>query len=499
MSAVINIELEKNGNDELLLHKKRIGIRSNCGGRLFLALFVRALHNCSECLTNSHSPGGVVLGILNRNLIIYLIHLEFILGLFTDADDFLGTISSLDDASMMLVDEMLDFVKKEPTHYADNMQQMCMPPLNNENSVNVHIGDDQQLLALKEELHSSSDGDTGSDTPFDPNDFFNDMYKSEVSYSSFSSPSYRNTPSPSNSQSSGSDHSNDSNSPIGSHQLESNINLHVAQQQLCRSQEVTPMDFSQTLCTIPEQQTHTAIPIINQMACGATANKINIIQGTLIPIKAVSLSPPHNTFTATATPAAQTTPMKKIKIQPKPAYTTNGPAVTSIQKSTAKPKTIVLSANDYKALMLRCKSQPTATVNDRITPLTLKTSPTVPIVATAAGNNNSNTKVIKLLSASIAPTMASATTTVSAKVMPVDFQPIKIEGMKIASVPRVNGIKQEIDDQTQKKLMRLMKNRESACMSRKKKKDYVTSLEARISDLSKENQQLKSVTLSFIE
>lgn len=39
MSAVINIELENNGNDELLLlHKKRIGIRSNCGGMFFFAI-----------------------------------------------------------------------------------------------------------------------------------------------------------------------------------------------------------------------------------------------------------------------------------------------------------------------------------------------------------------------------------------------------------------------------------------------------------------------------
>lgn len=53
MSAVINIELENNGNDELLLHKKRIGIRSNGGGRFYFTLFARALDTCvvNVCLT----------------------------------------------------------------------------------------------------------------------------------------------------------------------------------------------------------------------------------------------------------------------------------------------------------------------------------------------------------------------------------------------------------------------------------------------------------------
>lgn len=430
-----------------------------------------------------------------RSIYLVFSHDQFALDFFADANDFFDTIQSLDNSSMMLVDGMLDFVKGEPSNYMDNMQQICMPALNDKHSVNVEISDSKQLLRLKEELHSSSDGDTGSDTPFDPNDFFNDIYKSEVSYSSFSSPSYRNTPSPSNSQSSGSDQSGDFNSLIVSHQPESTVNLYGGRQQQCAYQEVMPMDFKQT---IPAQHVQPAIPIINQMTTGAAApNKINIIQGTLIPIKAVSLSPPHNTFTAAKTSVAQTTPMKKIKIQPKPSPITSGPTNSSIQKNNTKPKTIVLSASDYKALMLKCKSKSSAIASDTKIPLTLKTSSSVPIVATATANNvDSNAKVIKLLSASIASTMTSTTTitTGPAKVLPVDLQPIKIGGMKVSSVSRVNGIKQEIDDRTLKKQMRMIKNRESACLSRKKKKDYVTSLEARISDLSKENQQLKSVS-----
>lgn len=70
-------------------------------------------------------------------------------------------------------------------------------------------------------------------------------------------------------------------------------------------------------------------------------------------------------------------------------------------------------------------------------------------------------------------------------------QPLIVKNEPVTYVDTLRNT-EECNLRALKRQQRMIKNRESACLSRKKKKEYVTSLEREISELKEENTQLKS-------
>lgn len=240
-----------------------------------------------------------------------------------------------------------------------------------------------------------------------PDDFFTDMYKSDVEIKSESSNS-RNTPSPSISSGS-------------SDCSEFRIDIPTA----IDTPPISPESFPNHLQ-----------PLVNQ--------NINILHGTLIPITTSMLTQTSTTYTN----------LKRVKIQPKPISIGN-----DAKKSNAR--TIVLSPNDYKAFLQKQKSE-----------------------------SDTKSLIIKTTSPS---TASSTCERVLTQIQAQPQLPTKPSVHKISVLNPM--VKHELNEKILKKQQRMIKNRESACLSRKKKKEYVTSLESQISTLSKENHKLKAVSM----
>ncbi|KAH8261569.1 hypothetical protein KR044_011435, partial [Drosophila immigrans] len=147
-------------------------------------------------------------------------------------------------------------------------------------------------------------------------------------------------------------------------------------------------------------------------------------------------------------------------------------AIDPPAESSGKTKTIFLSSNDYKALMQKMNLHGTkgAKINGSV-------KPQIPKIVVKTGNG----KVQCLQNA------VKTTTSVN--------NPLRSQHpMSISTPARVGSI---IDEKMYKKQQRMIKNRESASLSRKKKKEYVVQLEARINHLEKENSTLKGENVTL--
>ncbi|RZF37968.1 hypothetical protein LSTR_LSTR005468 [Laodelphax striatellus] len=91
----------------------------------------------------------------------------------------------------------------------------------------------------------------------------------------------------------------------------------------------------------------------------------------------------------------------------------------------------------------------------------------------------------------------STTNTVFPVITNPNVPAMKIEQTTSKLVPA--SVKREMQLRVLKRQQRMIKNRESASLSRKKKKEYVSSLETRISDLEKENVELRKENASLKE
>lgn len=240
-----------------------------------------------------------------------------------------------------------------------------------------------------------------------PDDFFTDMYKSDVEIKSeSSSTTHRDTPSPSISSGS---------SDLSEFRIDMPTTI-----------DTPPIS--------PESFQYHSQPVANQ--------NVNIFHGALIPITTGMLTQTSTTHSNT----------KSVKIQPKPISSVKG-----TKKTTAR--TIVLSANDYKAFVQKHKT------DSDTKSVIIKTTPQVTV---------------------------STSEKVSSPIQTHQLPQVKLSTSHNISV--LNSlVKHEINEKIFKKQQRMIKNRESACLSRKKKKQYVNSLESQISSLSKENQKLKTV------